>query len=163
MHIRLYELGVHDVKLIPWWRQHKEIFFLRYWPFVRGIHRSPVNSPHKGQWRRASIFPLICAWIYVWANNRETVDLRRHRAQYDVTVILNGRFFSCIDNCYCPTGRVPFSTSKMQLVHEQLVTVWNGCCCPSMVGISYIKTKYLYRQSQFRELWIECHTPHDMT
>ena len=21
----------------------------RYWPFVRGIHRSPVNSPHKGQ------------------------------------------------------------------------------------------------------------------
>ena len=24
--------------------------FLRNWPFVRGIHRSPVNSPHKGQW-----------------------------------------------------------------------------------------------------------------
>ena len=23
--------------------------FSRYWPFVRGIHRSPVNSPHKGQ------------------------------------------------------------------------------------------------------------------
>ena len=22
----------------------------RYWPFVRGIHRSPANSPHKGQW-----------------------------------------------------------------------------------------------------------------
>ena len=21
--------------------------FPRYWPFVRGIHRSPVNSPHK--------------------------------------------------------------------------------------------------------------------
>ena len=25
--------------------------FPRYWPFVRGIHRSPVHSPHKGQWR----------------------------------------------------------------------------------------------------------------
>ena len=25
--------------------------FPRYWPFVRGIHRSPVKSPHKGQWR----------------------------------------------------------------------------------------------------------------
>ena len=24
--------------------------FPRYWPLVRGIHRSPVNSPHKGQW-----------------------------------------------------------------------------------------------------------------
>ena len=22
--------------------------FPRYWPFVRGIHRSPVNSPYKG-------------------------------------------------------------------------------------------------------------------
>ena len=25
--------------------------FPRYWPFVRGIHQSPVNCPHKGQWR----------------------------------------------------------------------------------------------------------------
>ena len=23
--------------------------FPRYWPFVQGIHRAPVNSPHKGQ------------------------------------------------------------------------------------------------------------------
>ena len=35
--------------------------FPRYWPFVWGIHRSPVNSPHKGQWRRALIFSFICA------------------------------------------------------------------------------------------------------
>ena len=26
--------------------------FPRYWPFVRGIHRLPVKSPHKGQWDR---------------------------------------------------------------------------------------------------------------
>ena len=25
--------------------------FLCYWPFVRGIHQSPVDSPHKGQCR----------------------------------------------------------------------------------------------------------------
>ena len=30
--------------------------FPRYWPFVRGIHRSPVNSPHKDQWRGALMF-----------------------------------------------------------------------------------------------------------
>ena len=30
--------------------------FSRYWPFVRGIHRSPVDSPNKGQWRRALMF-----------------------------------------------------------------------------------------------------------
>ena len=35
--------------------------FPRYWPFVRGIHRWPVNSPHKGQWRGAVMFSLICA------------------------------------------------------------------------------------------------------
>ena len=37
--------------------------FPLYWPFVRGIHRSSVNSPHEGEWRGALIFSLICAWI----------------------------------------------------------------------------------------------------
>ena len=37
--------------------------FPRYWPFVREIHRSPVNFPHKGQWRGALMFSLICARI----------------------------------------------------------------------------------------------------
>ena len=35
--------------------------FPRYWSFVRGINRSPVNSPHKGHWRGALMFSLICA------------------------------------------------------------------------------------------------------
>ena len=60
--------------------------FPLYWPFVRGIHRYPVNSPHKGQWRGALMFCLICAWINGWVNNGETVDLTRHRAHYDVTL-----------------------------------------------------------------------------
>ena len=62
--------------------------FPRYWPFVRGIHRSPVNSPHKGPWRGALKFSLICAWINDWVNNRGAGALRRHRAHYDVTVII---------------------------------------------------------------------------
>ena len=33
--------------------------FPRYWPFVRGIHWSPVNSPHKGQWRGALMFSFL--------------------------------------------------------------------------------------------------------
>ena len=33
--------------------------FPRHWSFVRGIHRSPANSPHKGQWRGALMFSLI--------------------------------------------------------------------------------------------------------
>ena len=62
--------------------------FPRYWPFVRGIHRSPVNSPHKGQWRGALMFSLICARINGWVNNREAGDLIRYRAHYNVILII---------------------------------------------------------------------------
>ena len=51
-----------------------------------GGHRSPVNSPHKGQWRGALMFSLICAWINGQVNNHEAGDLRRLRAHYDVIV-----------------------------------------------------------------------------
>ena len=60
--------------------------FPRNWPFVRGIHRSMVNSPHKGQWRGALMFSLICVWIN-GVNNREVGDLRRYLAHYDVIVM----------------------------------------------------------------------------
>ena len=53
--------------------------------FVRGIHRSPVNFPHKGQWRGDLMFSLTCAWVNGWVNNR---DLRHHRAHYDVIVMV---------------------------------------------------------------------------
>ena len=61
--------------------------FTSYWSFVRGIHRSLVNSLHKGQWRGAVMFSVICAWINGWVNNREAGDLRHHRAHYDVIVM----------------------------------------------------------------------------
>ena len=61
--------------------------FPRYWPFVRGIHRSPVNPPHKGQWSGALMFTLICARINGWVNNREAGDLRRYLTHYDVIVM----------------------------------------------------------------------------
>ena len=54
---------------------------------MRGIHRSPVDSPHKGQWHRALMFSLICARTNGWTNNRDAVDLRRHRAHCDVAIM----------------------------------------------------------------------------
>ena len=41
--------SIHD-DVIKW--KH----FPRYWPFVRGIHRWPVDSLHKGQWRSFDFF-----------------------------------------------------------------------------------------------------------
>ena len=73
-------MGLHD-DVIKW--KH----FPHYWPPVRGIHRSPVNSPHKGQWRGALMFTLICARIIGWVNNRKAGDLRRYRHHYDVIVM----------------------------------------------------------------------------
>ena len=69
--------------------------FLRYWPFVRGLHRSPANSPHKGQWCGTLMFILICAWTNAWVNNREAGDLWRLRAHYDVTLMMKHNFSSC--------------------------------------------------------------------
>ena len=45
--------SLEDVIMVRTQRKHDDVIkwkhFPRYWPFVRGIHRSPVNSPHKGQ------------------------------------------------------------------------------------------------------------------
>ena len=71
-----------------WGLSHDDVIklkhFPRYWPYVREIHRSPVNSPHKGLWRGALMFSVKCVWIKSWINNREAGDLRRDRAHYDV-------------------------------------------------------------------------------
>ena len=64
--------------------------------FLRGIHRPPVSSPHKGQWRRALLFSIICAWRNGWVNNRDAGDLRGHRAHYEVTVMIHTRNYLTI-------------------------------------------------------------------
>ena len=63
---------------ITWNRQcamHDEWFmmtssnghFPHYWPFVRRLRRSPVNSPHKGQWCGALMF-----FFYLRLNKRSS-------------------------------------------------------------------------------------------
>ena len=86
--LRILAVCFHD-DVIKW--KH----FPRYWPFVRGNHRFPVISPHKGQWRGALMFSLICVWIDGWINNREAGDLRRYRAHYDVIVMRRGNIAWC--------------------------------------------------------------------
>ena len=70
---------IHD-DVIKW--KH----FPRYWPFVRGLHRSQRILPRKGQWRGALMFSLICSWTNGW-RHRDAGDFRRHRDHYDVTVM----------------------------------------------------------------------------
>ena len=67
-----------NMRVMITWRLDDEVIkwkhFLRYWPFVRGINRRPVNSPHKGQWRGTLIFYLICEWTNGWVNNCQQME-----------------------------------------------------------------------------------------
>ena len=71
--------------------------FPRYWPFGRGIHRSPVDSPNKGQWHWALMFSLICTWKNGWANNPDAGYLRRHCAHYDF-IVMSCSIIACDDS-----------------------------------------------------------------
>ena len=73
---------------ITWWRHQMETFSALLALCVRNS-LVPVNSPHKGQWRGALMFSLICAWINGWVNNREAGDLRLHHGHYDVNVMIS--------------------------------------------------------------------------
>ena len=71
-----------------WWRHQMETFSAL---LAICVVKSPVPGefPHKGQWRGALMFSLICAWINGWVNNKEAGDLRRYRAHYEVAVMIS--------------------------------------------------------------------------
>ena len=71
---------------IAWWRHEMETFSALL-ALCAGNSPVPVNSPHKGQWRGAFVFSLICTWINDWVNNHEAGDLRRHHGHYDANVM----------------------------------------------------------------------------
>ena len=137
----IHNQALHD-DVIKW--KH----FPRYWPFVRGIHRSPVNSPHKGQWRGALLFYFICACLNGWVNNHEAGDLRRHGAHYDVIVMLI--------NWYCPVitrsgsgfcgillGAIYKNCSKYQVENElRKYTFKNNSTSPRV----WVNFKWYYNQ-----------------
>ena len=58
---------IHEHDVVIKWKH-----FPRHWPFVRGIHRPPVNSPQKGQWRGA----LMCLWSSPEQTAEQTIETR---------------------------------------------------------------------------------------
>ena len=57
-------------------------------------------TPQTGQWHEALVFSLICALTIGCSNNRDIGDLRRHHAQYDVTVMLAPNPYKWIKNSF---------------------------------------------------------------
>ena len=115
--------------------------FPRNWPFVREIHRSPVNSPHKGQWRGALMFSLICVWINDWVNNREAGDLRRYRAHSVIVMACLSMLKFMTADYLAPELRYAFT---VQLISCETpvnftsgIDIWLFCCSSTTVRCKY--------------------------
>ena len=133
---KLHQSVIHD-DVIKW--KH----FPRYWPFVREIHRSPVNFPHKGQWRGALMFSLICTRMNGWVNNREAGDLRRYQVHYDV-IVMFWLFFvwrtqMSTDYSYSAYEREIDTTEGQGPVSykDSLSQIWGFPCCETVLSLTW--------------------------
>ena len=66
-----------------WWRHQMETYSA-----LLAINAGNSPATHKGRWRGSLMLSLICAQINGWVNNCEAGGSRRHRAHYDITVML---------------------------------------------------------------------------
>ena len=110
--------------------------FPLYWPFVRGIHRSPVNSPHKGQWRRALMF--YCTRINDWVNNGEAGDLRRHRTHYDVAVMYAHFSFLCVVHLCIPWSYMKTNTCYFRQMYSAGAFVTYIALLPTRLSLTVV-------------------------
>ena len=95
------------------------------------IHRSPVISPHKGQWCGALMFSLICAWINGWVKSSEAGDLRRHGAHYDVTVMYCEHFEETVLSSGIILGMGSANEKRRYWAHAQNDACAMGLFCKS--------------------------------
>ena len=73
-----------------WWRHQMETFSALL-TICAGNSPVPGEFQHKGQWRGALMFSLICVWINGLVNFGVAGDLRRYRVHYDVIVMSRKR------------------------------------------------------------------------
>ena len=76
-----------------WWRHQMETFSALL-AICAGNSPVPENSPHKGQWRGALMFSLICAWIkrlskqtWGWWLETPSLPLWRHSNVLSANVV----------------------------------------------------------------------------
>ena len=97
-------------------------------PVVRHIQvsasmmTSPVNSPHKGQWREALMISMICTWINGWVNSYDAGDLRPHRAHCDV-ILMSSKIYNSL-----ASGR--FGSDFKNIIFKLIIqkSSWRGHC-----------------------------------
>ena len=70
-----------------WWRHQMETYSASL-AICSGKSPLPGEFPAQRPVTQSFDFSLVCVRINGWVNNRETGDLRRHRAHYDVIVMM---------------------------------------------------------------------------
>ena len=135
-HTKVRTVCIHN-DVIKW--KH----FPRHWPFVRGIHRSPVNSPYKGQWRGTLMSSLICALINGYVDNREAGNLIRHQAHYDVI----NEFVGCTDlACGNRLHNLPLIQDEQLIVNYIHIWIWPcKLVCEIYVSFNSVDRHTTYR------------------
>ena len=115
-------IAITDIMLLRTGPFHDDVIkwrhFPRYWPFMRGIHRSPENSPHNGQWRGALVLSdlrlnkrfskQLWGWWFetasrpLWRHRYVHVERPRCRARVRIYLLRTKpcRIWYCIENEY---------------------------------------------------------------
>ena len=125
-----------------------------------GIHRSPVNSPHKGQWCGTLMFSLICVWINSWVNDREAGDLRRLRGHYDVIVMIKSNPSISLHpeeaRTWCAKSWSKTNSMKIQILEfVQKLNTWHNVWCRLIrcVNIKYIWLVFWMIQNEHNSIY----------
>ena len=121
----------------------------------KGMIFGPVNSPHKGQWRGALMFSLICAWINDWVNNGEAGDLRRYCAHYDVIIMTEDKLFACRLPWYSAIGST-LPAEYLSYLRSQ--GSFRVCAQPMRDGVTPSLIGWVHTQNYPREFELKVST-----
>ena len=164
VHILAVIWCMKPTKIITYILLHDDVIKWKHFPWYRAIcaGNSPVNSPHKGQWRGAFMFSLICAWINRWVNNGEAGDLRRYRAHYDV-IAMQCKFSgtlaveltkSCNKTSICICYRSTSSTNIIIVLRTTTLTMITTSRSCIFEGNRWLSDYHGCMTYTFVELWM---------
>ena len=111
-----------------WWRYQMETFSAL---LAICAGNSPVTGEFPAQRPvRRSFDVLVCDWLNGWVNNGEAGDLRRHRAHYNVTVMIAEQIDKCF-KCtlwYIQCYYYATCNGHSSVSHTETCTKWRPFC-----------------------------------
>ena len=146
------------VNVIKW--KHFPCYWTFVWVSTGTIHQSPVDSLKKAS--DAELWCFLCAWINGWANNRGAADFRRHRADFDVTLMYQVN--SLVSGILAVLSNTQFSNTFKSLFSEALpVKLHTDLCQGASFKLKMFQFVALWCQAASHSLnqcWGSFVTPH---